>query len=90
MVSEKLGEGDGLAIGKLGKLGTAGETVGQYQSVGVGGDGWQQVMLGHLDRHLVMAFLHPEVASQAAASADSGHGGPGRGKQGCVGLPAEY
>jgi hypothetical protein len=89
-VSEEFGEGDGPAIGKLGKLSTARETVGQHQSVGVSGHGWQQIMLGHLDRHFVMAFLHPEVASQAAATADSGYGGSGRGKQGGIGLPAEH
>ena len=54
------------------------------------GHGWQQIMLGHLDRHLVVAFLHPEVAGQAAATADSGYGGPCRGKQGGIGLPAEH
>ena len=72
------------------ELGTAGEAVGQHESVGVAGDGWQQVMLGHLDGYLVVAFLHPEVAGQAAAAADRGYGGPGRGKQCGIGLPAEH
>ena len=89
-MSQKLGEGDGFATGKLGELEAAGKAVGQYQSVRTCDDCWQQVVLGHLQRNLVMAFLHSEVASQAAASADCSQGGSGRGQQGCVSLPTQY
>ena len=49
VLSEEFGEGDGLSVGKLGELRTAGEAVSQHQSIGVGSDGWQQVVLGNLD-----------------------------------------
>ena len=38
-IGEEFGERDRLAVGQLGELDTAGETVCQYDGVGVGGDG---------------------------------------------------
>jgi len=40
VVSEKLRQSDGPAVGKLSELGAAREAVGQHDCVGVGCHGW--------------------------------------------------
>ena len=76
-------------IGKLDELGAAGEPVSQYEGVRMGGNGRQQVMLSHLHRHLVVAFLDSKVAGQPTAPADGCDAGPRRCQQGRIGLPPD-
>ncbi len=79
-----------LAPREVVELGAAAEPVGQHHRVGPRlPHRRQELLLGHRHRHVVVPLLDPEVAGQAAASAQPDHLGPRALQQGRVRAPAE-